>query len=105
MQEESRNKEEQSVMTKSIRPAMLATCSEADLLRVALACYTIDHPQEDPEAGIAALIGRTPEMIGKALSKRIDKRSHIGAERWLKIETELGVKLYREWINIIARRA
>lgn len=91
-------------MTLAITGEMLATYSEADLLRVAMAIYTILHPLENPLDAIAHIVGVTPEMLNKALARDPSHRSHLGYERWARVQEALGVKLYQEFIAVKAEK-
>jgi len=90
-------------MTLAITGEMLATYSEADLLRVAMAIYTILHPLENPLDAIADIVGVTPEMLRKCLARDPSHRSHLGFERWALVQEAIGVKLYQELIAVKAR--
>ena len=98
MQAKKQNVHESQQTTVTITPEMLLGYSESDLLRVALALYAIKHPRENERRGIAQLIDRTPEFVGKC----VDGDGHLGGERWLKIEEAIEFKIYQDWINIKA---
>lgn len=87
-------------MTVNITGEMLKGKTEAELLRMALSLYALSHPLENERQAVALICKCSVGLIVKA----VDGIGHLGADSWLRIEEELGVNIYREWISERAKK-